>query len=203
MPSHSHSEPKSGTRRQTLRRSLRAQRRSLAPRTQRQNAQAVARAFFRSRLSWQRGTVAAYLPNDGELNPLPLMLRLHRLGWPLALPVVKDRSLTFFRWQPGAPMTRNRFGIEEPNSSTGSIDTRSIRLMLVPLVAVDDHGNRLGMGAGFYDRHLAGLAPRLRPHLIGLAHDLQRTAAIPAQPWDIPLQAVITERGILSFGPWL
>ncbi|MDH4134940.1 MAG: 5-formyltetrahydrofolate cyclo-ligase, partial [Gammaproteobacteria bacterium] len=74
--------------------------------------------------------------------------------------------------------------------------------VLMPLVAFDLHGNRLGMGGGFYDKSLAFLGTRtrwLKPHLIGLAHDFQRVEKIEPCPWDVPLQGVATDQNLYHF----
>jgi 5-formyltetrahydrofolate cyclo-ligase len=73
----------------------------------------------------------------------------------------------------------------------------SLDLVLAPLVAFDAHGNRLGMGGGFYDRSFAYLLRHtrwLRPRLIGLAYDFQRQSRLPSQAWDVPLQAIATDQ---------
>ena len=75
-----------------------------------------------------------------------------------------------------------------------------LSLLFMPLVAFDDQGNRVGMGLGFYDRFLGRLPATLRPRLIGLAHEVQRSPArLEHKPWDIPLDGVITEAGWQSF----
>ena len=94
-------------------------------------------------------------------------------------------------------MTRNRFNIEEPTlDSTAIIELTAHDCLLMPLVGFDAKGNRLGMGGGFYDRTLAPLQ-RLcdgppRPLLIGVAHDCQQVPVLPIEPWDIPLDVIIT-----------
>ena len=81
------------------------------------------------------------------------------------------------------------------------INTRALDLVLAPLVAFDDQGHRLGMGGGFYDRHFGGLPERLRPLLVGVAHEIQRADALPTQPWDMPLDGILTEAGWRTFSP--
>ena len=182
-----------------LRRHFRRTRRSLSPQQQQVNANAVARGFFSSPFAWRRGVIAGYLPVDGELNPLPLLLRLAERGQPLALPVIERNVMTFRVWRPGDALVRNRFNIAEPRPQAPGVDTRAIAIMLTPLVAFDAQGSRLGMGAGFYDRHLGRIAPRLRPTLIGLAHSCQQAPRLPRHAWDIPLRVAITETSVLSF----
>jgi 5-formyltetrahydrofolate cyclo-ligase len=99
-------------------------------------------------------------------------------------------------------MRANRFGIPEPTSKGRHIrPARHLDVLLVPLVGFDSTGNRIGMGGGYYDRTLAFLNRRRqwrRPRLIGIAHECQRVAAIEPRAWDVPLQAVATERRLYA-----
>ena len=101
-------------------------------------------------------------------------------------------------------MRRNRYGLLEPDRDCPRLDRpRRLEAVFVPLVAVDPSGTRLGMGAGFYDRYFAfrqsGSGWR-RPRLIGLAYDFQRVDRIERAPWDVPLDAVLTEAGVFRTG---
>ena len=112
-----------------------------------------------------------------------------------------SNRMSFFVHRLEAPLTRNRFGIEEPPLGAPWINTRALDLVLAPLVAFDDQGNRLGMGGGFYDRHFGNLPQCLRPLLVGVAHEVQCADALPAAPWDVPLDGILTEAGWRSFSP--
>jgi 5-formyltetrahydrofolate cyclo-ligase len=188
-----------------LRRRFRALRRALDPREQRAHAELAARHAVASPLFWGARAVALYLPADGELSPLPLAERLARQGVTLALPVVtitpgRGPHLVFRRWNPGAPLVRNRYGIPEPAATAPRLPLLGLDRLVVPLVGFDDQGSRLGMGAGFYDRTLSALPANLRPRLFGYAHALQRSAdVLPTAHWDIPLDSVVTEAGITLF----
>ena len=107
----------------------------------------------------------------------------------------------FARWN-GDPqrLKANRFGILEPMvDSREWLDAAQLDVILLPLVAFDRRGHRLGSGAGYYDRALALRAGRPAPPLlVGLAHSCQEVQLIPAEPWDIPMDAVATERGYRS-----
>lgn len=150
-----------------------------------------------SRLPLFARRVALYAPGDGELDPSPLidaLIARHRM---VALPVVlPDRLLGFYRYTPATKLIANRYGLAEPDSRTSAfIDRRTLDAVLVPLVAFDAKGHRIGMGGGYFDTTFAD--PRQRPLLIGLAHSLQQVEAVPTQPWDVPLDAVVTELGLL------
>lgn len=146
--------------------------------------------------------IAAYWPNDGEISPLAALFHWQRHNKQVYLPVIrKDLHLDFRLWLPGQPLVKNRFGIPEPATKLqrhpGSLDA-----VLLPLVAFDQKGRRLGMGGGFYDRSFAFKRKRLwskRPLLIGIAHDFQQVPQLPEEPWDIPLDMIITNHQILDF----
>ena len=110
----------------------------------------------------------------------------------LALPVVVDVPplLRFCRWTPEMPMTPDRYGIPTPVDG----DPVTPDVLLIPLVAFDAAGYRLGYGGGFFDRTLATLHPR--PLAIGIGFELNRVASLPTQPHDQPMDWIVTERGI-------
>jgi 5-formyltetrahydrofolate cyclo-ligase len=184
-------------RRQQLRRDMRRRRRALTPAQQRTASIRFAR-HIASSLTFRRARhIGLYLAADGELDPLPALQQHHLAGRTLYLPVLPrhaDAVLHFAPWQPGETLIRNRYGIGEPALTDRKlVPLWRLDLLLMPLVAFDDKGNRLGMGGGFYDRALAALCRRpRRPRLTGVAHAFQRVDALPAAPWDAPLDEVIT-----------
>lgn len=189
--------------RREVRRAFRRRRRALRPAIRVANAQAVARHFFAAGLQNRGRTICAYLANerDGELSTTALLGRLLTIRKHLALPVVRgDGAMDLYRYDSRTRLVRNRFGIVEPAPGATYVAPLSVDLLLVPLVAFDDRGVRLGMGAGYYDRYLGRLPAAMRPRLIGLAHEVQRSPqALPFASWDVPLDGVITERGWRSF----
>lgn len=183
-----------------LRRQLRAERRALS-RARRQAASALLARRLATLPAFQRARrIAAYWPADGEIDPLPALWRAAAAGKTCYLPVLcpqRGGHLQFAAWQPQTPLRRNRFGIVEPAVAPRHwLAPRMLDLVLLPLVGFDDAGNRLGMGGGFYDRSFAFLAQRRwrRPRLVGVAFDLQRVAGLPRRAWDVPLDAVVSER---------
>ena len=186
-----------------LRRALRQARRALSPLEQRRHSAALTRLLGRELHFLRSRRLAAYWPADGELDPRPLLKRAARGSRQTYLPVLRrgaHRRLWFVRYCPGEPLRLNRFGIPEPQRRRGRIGLAAdLDLLLVPLVGFDSDCNRIGMGGGFYDRTLAYLRRRThwrRPRLIGIAHECQRLERIDPRPWDIPLDAVATERRI-------
>jgi len=149
--------------------------------------------------------IALYLPFDGEVNPGALLAAAERRGIRVYVPVVVDRAHRRMRFQPlGARTRRGAFGILIPHRTPHgkAVGPRWLDLIVVPLVAVDGTGRRLGMGGGFYDRALAFRPQRTRwpgPKLVGLAFDCQRVETVFAEPFDVRLDALATESGLLHF----
>jgi 5-formyltetrahydrofolate cyclo-ligase len=161
----------------------------------------LAQVAVRESLIRNSRRIAVYLPVNGEIDPRPLMDRLRSMGKELYLPALinfLDRRLWFSAYTPGEPLVSNRFGIPEPKSTPlRCIRSVSLDLVLMPLVAFDANGHRLGMGGGYYDRSFAFIKRRhhwRKPRLVGLAYEFQRLPLIDSESWDVPLDAVATER---------
>lgn len=182
--------------RQHIRRDMRRARRALSESYRRQASERLARHLRRQLWFHQARHIGAYLAHGGELDPLPALLGHHDAR--LYLPVVRvepELSMQMISWSPGEQLLTNRFGIGEPDPRRHSgRPLWSLDLLLVPLVAFDRHGNRLGMGGGFYDRLLADLGTRpRRPRLVGIAYGFQEVAGLPLAPWDQPLDLIVTD----------
>ncbi len=136
----------------------------------------------------------------GEPDLMPALEALHHAGRHVHLPVVNGRDMHFARWIPGQVMKKNRFGIPEPINGQVCPAER-LEVVLTPLVAYSATGTRLGMGAGFYDRAFSFCLnhPDAGPMLVGAAYSLQEVNSLPAQSWDVPLDAAITDRGLQMF----
>lgn len=184
-----------------LRHVLRAQRRALAPARQAAAGAALCAVVNALPLFRRARRIAFYLAHGGEIDPAPLRRRAQQLGKHCFLPVLHPlghNRLHFVAWREGEALLRNRFGIPEPRLRR-PVPAWSLDLILVPLVAFDDSGNRLGQGAGFYDRALAfRRRGRRHPRLIGLAHSFQQVAQLSAAPWDVRLDGIATERGFIA-----
>lgn len=184
--------------RSRLRRTLREQRRALTPAEQQAAAWRLADKLRPSLALHRARHIGLYLPADGELDPLPAILAPDRVRRRFYLPVLprhQDAVLHFARWYPGEPLQTNRYGIGEPPlHGRRLVPMWRLDLVLMPLVAFDDQGRRLGMGGGFYDRALARLAHKPhRPRLLGVAHHFQRVERLPVADWDQPVDEVITD----------
>jgi len=192
--------------RNSLRRTLRQQRDALSDSEQRIAAAQLSTTVSSCRLFRVSQRIALYLPNGGEIDPQPLMERIWAAKKFCYLPILsrlRHDRLWFAPYTPDIPLTLNRFGIPEPSVPARRwVRAQELDLVLLPLVAFDMQGNRLGMGGGFYDKSLAFLRTRRvwrKPHLIGLAHDFQRVDALETCAWDVPLQAVATDRTLYLF----
>lgn len=141
------------------------------------------------------GVAALYKALGAEMDPRLLGEVLLRRGWRLALPAVIDLEgpLEFRAWTPGAPLDHDLAGLPAPPDSAPPV---APSLILVPLLAFDERGHRLGQGGGFYDRTFEALrgfpAP---PPFIGLAYQGQEVEAVPHGPLDQPLDGILTEAG--------
>lgn len=144
--------------------------------------------------------IALYLHFDGEPDLLPCITRLARSQHKIYLPVITKNQLSFVSLRALRNARLNRFGIIEPSHHAERISTRRLHAIAMPLSAYDASGNRLGMGAGYYDRALAWTRNRaVKPQLIGCAWQCQAVAGITAEAWDIPLDALCNEQETVNF----
>lgn len=142
--------------------------------------------------------VAGYIAMRGEADPLPLLEALQEEDVVTALPRVEARAaaLGFFRWIKGETLAEGMFGTSEPGPDAEPVTPD---IMLVPLIAFDKDGARLGYGGGFYDRTLEALRMRHKVLAVGFAFAAQEADNLPAEPHDAALDAVVTEKGVRFF----
>ncbi|WP_241461036.1 5-formyltetrahydrofolate cyclo-ligase [Shewanella mangrovi] len=184
-----------------LRSQIRKQRRALSAEFQQQASTAAAArllAVIDAQPKIQQ--VALYFSCDGELDTSPLFAALWQRGIKTCLPVLHPFNrghLLFLHYHADSPMRQNRFGIAEP-----LLDIRHLVLptqldmIVTPLVAFDNQGNRMGMGGGFYDRTLAN--PHVSALAVGYAHDCQHHEQLPLAEWDIPLPLIVTPNRLIN-----
>ncbi|KAB2319739.1 5-formyltetrahydrofolate cyclo-ligase [Betaproteobacteria bacterium SCN1] len=188
----------------TLRRQLRAARNAVDPRARKLAAHAAMRLILRDGTLLRARRIGFYLPHRGEFDLRPLIRRAQTMGRVCCLPILprRGRIMRFGQLAADRPHLRpNRFGIPEPAGTT-VFRARQLDLLLMPLVGFDTAGHRLGMGGGFYDATLAYMRQRRhwrKPRLIGVAFECQRVTALPHDPWDMPLDAVLTEKRLYRF----
>jgi 5-formyltetrahydrofolate cyclo-ligase len=137
---------------------------------------------------FSRGTiVSAYVPVDGEADPAPLVAAALAAGCTIALPHVVDRATPMRFIAEDGVLLPGPFGLRQPGPHGREM---APDVVLTPLVAFDRAGNRLGQGAGYYDRAFVQFPAARR---VGVAWSVQEVDALPADPWDVPLHAIITE----------
>ena len=186
-----------------LRATLRARRQGLSAGERMQAAEAVSNRLLTHPLFNQPGYVAGYWAMGGELPLHVLQMRL-RTDQVWCLPCIQpDNSLRFAPWRPGDLLESNRFGIPEPAlTADAQLSAEDMAVILVPLLGFTRRGGRLGMGGGFYDRSLAFRSQTATgPVLLGVGYSLQELDELPEQPWDIALDAVVTENELLLCRP--
>ncbi|AHD08987.1 5-formyltetrahydrofolate cyclo-ligase [Phaeobacter gallaeciensis] len=148
-------------------------------------------------LAGYRGVpLSGYMPIRTEIDPLPAMAEAAAHG-PVCVPVIqaKDTPLKFSRWQPDGALRDGPFGAKVPEVD----DYLEPEILIVPLVAFDAQGGRLGYGGGFYDRTLELLRGKRATLAIGFAFDAQEADDLPLEPTDQPLDMLITESRVLQF----
>ena len=145
--------------------------------------------------------LAVYLSIDGEPNLAITIFEAQKRKTNILAPVIYRKTLRFSSLNNRSLLRKNRLGIQEP-CGRSYIDPLQLDVVLVPLVAFDNHGTRVGMGAGYYDRYFQFLALRThwrRPKLVGIGYEFQRRDNLQRQPWDVPLWGAVTEKGIYKF----
>ena len=179
-----------------LRREAIARRDALPPDARQAAAEAIAARKFSLAIA-PGAIVSGFMPLKSEINPLPLMRKLAGQGARLALPVVAGRGkpLVMREWVFGEPLIAGVWGIREPKPEAAVVDPD---ILLVPLLAFDRAGHRIGYGAGYYDLTLAHLRACKPVIAVGLAFAAQEIATVPATPRDARLDLVLTEREVLD-----
>ncbi len=143
--------------------------------------------------------VSGYLPIGDEIDVTPLLERLHADGVACALPVVAgtDRPLVFRRWRPGIELEDGPLNTRHPGPESEELTPD---ILLVPMLAFDGGGYRIGWGGGYYDRTIAALRAAGPVVAIGVAYEGQRAEAVPHDDRDQPLDWIATEAGVIEIG---
>lgn len=185
-----------------VRRYMRERRRALSNKERRDAANRAANLLLRSPSFRRSRRIALYFAMEGELDPAPLLRAALACGKQCFVPAISPGQrgrMWFTPLTTNSILRRNRFGILEPvHRRCDRLSPRHVDLVLVPLVAFDICGHRIGMGGGYYDRAFAfrqACQRWRRPLLIGYAYEFQRLANIAAQPWDVTLDVIVTESG--------
>ena len=185
----------------SLRRLLRQKRNNISSSDRAIFDHSINQSLINTALLLRSPKIASYLANDGEPN-LDLFIKTSSTGLSHHyLPVLNKQQLKFSSYSWGDKLKSNRFNIPEPLPKH-TLPPRLLSTILIPLVGFDHLGHRIGMGGGYYDRTLSFMRNPLyqkKPLLIGIAYSAQKTQDIKPEPWDVPLDAVITEQGLTCF----
>ena len=138
--------------------------------------------------------IGGYYPYNYEINSITILKNFEKKKYQISLPKIKKNfQMDFFRWSINDPLSINKYGIPEPSSD--QIVYPSI--LLVPLVAFDNHLNRIGYGGGYYDRYIKKVKKNKKIILIGLAYSFQKVKKIPANKYDMKLDFIVTDKNFI------
>jgi len=181
-----------------LRSAMLAWRADLAEAERRAAAEGLRATWLRELPFETPAIVSGFWPIKEEIDIRPLLIELHNQGCQLALPVVqgKGQPLLFRAWRPGDPLEAGVFGTLQPQARRETIEPEAL---LVPLLACDEEGWRLGYGGGFYDRTLLGLRARKRVTAVGVAFNAQLVPEVPRGPDDQRLDWLLTDQRACAF----
>lgn len=161
-------------------------------------SEAVARHYADHPILAFAPSFAGYVAMRGEVDVLPVFELMTRFNKETSLPcAMPDKNLLFRRWQKNDPLVRNALNAQEPEATAPSVIPA---VVLVPLLAFDGEGYRLGYGAGYYDRTIAAMREFPTPPLfIGVAYSMQEVDQVPTDVHDAPLDGILTELGVSMF----
>lgn len=164
-------------------------------------AQSLSEIFLKN-IAYAKKKIAVYVAWDSEIDLHVLIEQLWKADCQVFLPIidVEKTSLNFIRYTPDTSMKKNQYGIDEPENRDNFISAKELDIVLMPVVAFDHKGIRLGMGKGYYDRSFSFCRTAVsKPLLIGAAYRCQQAESLPFDEWDITLDAIITENKLIGF----
>jgi len=184
-----------------LRNAIKEKRTALTENKKTTAASALTKYFLQTPYFKNSQTIAFYMAENGELNPHEILEAAWDQGKQCYLPVLANgggEHLVLVRYEKNDLLHQNRYGILEPMvTAEKTIESEKLDLVLVPLVAFDLKGNRLGMGAGYYDKTFEfKLKNHEKPVLIGLGYEFQKADQIASESWDVPMDSIATEKQI-------
>ncbi len=182
--------------RSEIRTRLRALRRSIDPATGASRAVAAATVLDALAVELGATTVGAYMAIDGEADPFPFVEQCRRLGRQVTMPVVVGDGLRFVMVDASTTMLRHELGMLEPADGE-RIGIDDLDLVVIPAIAVDRAGTRLGFGGGYYDRALGSVPGPSRPFVVALVHPEQVVERLGRHPWDVTVDAIVAADALL------
>nr|CAA6809320.1 MAG: 5-formyltetrahydrofolate cyclo-ligase (EC [uncultured Thiotrichaceae bacterium] len=190
---------------QAFRKSLKKQRSSLSRHQQLHLSSLATKRLQRLSVFRSAKNIAIYLPVRGEIDPsqLPAFGRANQRFYLPVLSLYKKHGLVFVRWNKQTRFRLNQYQIPEPVIKYSQLTSaRKLDLVIMPLLAFDTTGSRLGMGGGYYDRSFAfkmRSGSKRKPTLLGIAYQFQQAESLPRQSWDVPLDAIVTNTQFTAF----
>ncbi|MES2984032.1 MAG: 5-formyltetrahydrofolate cyclo-ligase [Pseudomonadota bacterium] len=186
------------TQKRKLRETMQAKRMQMPHAALLRASESVARHYADHPILAFAASFAGYRAMRGELDVMEIFRLMERFRKASALPCITgDKSLVFRTWTLGQPLTRHALGMEEPLEGAPLILPE---IILVPLLAFDGEGYRLGYGGGYYDRTIAALREAEKPPLfIGVGYSMQEIEQVPTGDYDAPLDGILTELGVSMF----
>lgn len=179
-----------------LRRRMRSVRRALPREAREARARAAAERVMALPAFVQARTVLAFVAVRGEMDPAPVVQAARAAGKRLALPRVdfEAMALRLHLWEADDPLAEGGYGIPEPDPAAPTVDASEVDLVLVPALAVDPTGQRIGYGKGFYDRLLPTLPRAVR---CALVYDFQLIGEVPRTPEDVPVHVIVSDARVI------
>ncbi len=205
MPDLSFATQTHSSNRNSIRQQIRERRCQQSTWLMHEKSDAICQHIVQTGLFKRSQNIALYYPQQGEVDLRPLLQRIWQDNKHAYFPVLHPFRQGKLHFRPVTVQTKwrlNRFNIPEPVQGCGELyHPHALDLVLMPLVAFDQHGNRIGMGGGFYDRTFwaqTQLRNWQRPVLMGVAFDFQKVSALSRESWDVPLKHIVTETGIIN-----
>jgi 5-formyltetrahydrofolate cyclo-ligase len=186
-----------------IRERLKEKRKNLTKKQSSELSRAIFLRIIRSSWIQEHSNIGIYYALNGEADTLKLIEFLWSNNQNAFLPVMHHNSLLFGNFAPNSDLNENTYGIPEPElTKENQVSALELDMVFVPLVAFDQDGYRLGMGGGYYDRAFEKKLKDQKsttPLLIGLAYEFQKQNNLVHQPWDVPLDMVVTEANTYKF----
>ncbi|MFT7559535.1 MAG: 5-formyltetrahydrofolate cyclo-ligase [Flavobacteriales bacterium] len=182
-----------------LRQHFRARRRKLSRSQQQHAALMLCKNLLRILDTSKLKTIACYNASDGEISLSPFIQACLKKGIKCFTPTIRpNNSMSFHQYSGNYALQKNIYGILEAPNSAKTIQAHKFDLVLLPLVAFDKNGRRLGMGGGYYDRCFEFLNHNRGPILIGVSHHCQQSKNLPEDVWDISLKHIVSDKNIIE-----
>ena len=187
-----------------LREYLKLKRKHLSRKESEDMSHAIYQRITRSKWIREYSNIGIYYPVNGEVNTLQLINFMWSTGQQVFLPIIDKKNLLFGKINVESKLKKNRFGIPEPSiKKSAQMSANLLDMIFVPLVGFDSNGFRIGMGSGYYDltfEKRLSIKDAKDPFLVGLAYEFQKQEYLNLQPWDVPLDMVVTELNTYKFG---